>query len=56
MQHPAYIVNLQVADLKIERIAVIEWAGDEILLRRDVLNEFEIKLDGKARQFEIRDP
>jgi hypothetical protein len=51
-----YIVSLEFAETTIERIAVIEWAGNEILLGRDVLNEFEIRLDGKTRQFEIRDP
>ena len=51
-----YIVTLEFADTTIERIAVIEWAGNEILLGRDVLNEFEIRPDGKTRQFEIRDP
>ena len=55
-EHPAYIVTLQVADLTLERIAVIEWSEDEVLLGRDVLNEFEIHLDGKMHQFEIRDP
>lgn len=56
IQHVAYIVNLQVVELTFERMLVIEWGGAEILLGRDVLNEFIVTLDGKMRQFEIRDP
>ena len=52
----SYIVNLRVAGTTFERISAIEWPGPEILLGRDVLNAFEIKLDGKNRRFEMHDP
>ncbi len=56
LQHNAYLVNLTVEGFPFERLEVIDWRGDEVLLGRDVLNEFEITLDGKNRQFEMRDP
>ena len=56
VHHPSYIVTLVVADTTFDRMQAIEWLGEEVLLGRDVLNEFEIKLDGKIWQFEIRDP
>jgi len=54
--HPTFIVTLRVEGFLIERIEVIEWQGDEVILGRDAMSHFEIFLDGKNRKFEIRDP
>ena len=53
---PTYIANLRVADLSFERIQIIEWPGTEVVLGREILNNFELFLDGKNRRFEIKDP
>ncbi len=53
---PTFIVNIRMTDLTIERVEVIGWPSEEIVLGRDLLSNFEIFLDGKNRQFEIRDP
>lgn len=53
---PAYIVNLEFAETKLERRAVGEWNGKFIVLGRDVLSDFVFVYDGKTRRFEIRDP
>lgn len=53
---PAYIVNLEFAETKLERHAVGEWNNKFIVLGRDALSEFVFVYDGKTRQFEIRDP
>lgn len=56
IRYPTYLINLELADTRIERRAVIAWNGDEVILGRDVLSEFVFVYDGKTRQFEIHDP
>jgi len=49
-----YEVQIEIVGVRMDYVEVIEWAGNEILLGRDVLNEFYIILDGQMRQFEMR--
>lgn len=49
-----YEMNVEIAENRMERLEVIEWEGDFVVLGRDVLNEFYIILDGQMKQFEMR--
>ena len=52
----SYIVNLQVADTRLERILAIGWQGKFVILGRDAMNDLTFWYDGKNKQFELRDP
>ena len=49
-----YEANIEIVGIRMERLEVIEWAGDFVVLGRDVLNEFHIILDGQMKQFDVR--
>ncbi len=51
-----YEVDLEIAGYKIESVPVVAVPRSDILLGRDVLNHFIITLDGKALEFDLRDP
>ena len=51
-----YVVNLEFAGTRLERRAVVEWSGDEMIIGIDLLGEFIFTYDGKNHRFEIRDP
>lgn len=51
---PTYLVNVQVHDLKPVPVEVISHPDEvNVLLGRDVLNQFVIRLDGPALKLEI---
>ncbi len=56
LEYPVFIVNLELAETKLERRSVCAWNGAFVILGRDVLSDFTFVYDGKTRQFEIRDP
>ena len=56
LERDSYLVNLEFGNKRMERRVVITWLGDFLVLGRDVLNEFTLLIDGKMRQFELRDP
>jgi predicted aspartyl protease len=51
---PVYVTNLEVEGNRMERVDVVEWEDNFVVLGRDILNEFYIILDGQMKQFEIR--
>lgn len=51
---PTIVATITLVGNTIDKFYVIEWAGDFVVLGRDVLNEFYIILDGQMKQFEIR--
>ena len=55
-ERTVYFVNLEIAGYKLECIEVVAAPRDNVLLGRDVLNQFNVTLRGKELTFEIVDP
>ena len=51
-----YFVDLELAGYTLECVEVVAAPRDNVLLGRDVLNQFNIILKGKDLTFEIEDP
>lgn len=54
--HVAYNVLLEVAGVRLDNVKVVATPRSDVLLGRNVLNQFIITLNGKALTFEMRDP
>ncbi len=54
--YDVFRVSLEVAGQLFEDITVIATPRDDVLIGRDVLNNFILTLDGKALTFEMQDP
>jgi len=55
-ERTAYFVDLEIGRYKLECVEVVAVSRDNVLLGRDVLNQFNITLKGKDLSFEIVDP
>lgn len=53
---PTYFVSLQAMDLTVPLLETVSAPRDNVLLGRDVLNQFNIILRGKELTFEMVDP
>jgi len=54
--HPVHYVDLDVAGHHLPRIKVVSTPRNDVLLGRDVLNQFILTLDGKALAVGLCDP
>lgn len=53
---PLYYIAMEIAEYKIPLVEVTSAERSDVLLGRDVLNQFILTLDGKALTFDLRDP
>ena len=53
MEKALYDVVLRVANIRFVGVSVITWAGDHVILGRDILNHLRLLLDGPALTLEI---
>ncbi|WXG39451.1 MAG: retroviral-like aspartic protease family protein [Candidatus Freyarchaeum deiterrae] len=51
-----YYINVDFNNFLLEFIEVVALPQDEVIIGRDILNNFKIVLDGKNLHFEIHDP
>ncbi|MFQ5858025.1 MAG: aspartyl protease family protein [Anaerolineae bacterium] len=54
--HVAYTVALEIDGQRLDNVKVIATARNDVLLGRNVLNQFIITLNGKTLTFDIEDP
>ena len=52
-KRPVYEVNFEVAGCKFEKMEVMSSPGNNILLGRDILNQWKLTLDGHNLTFKI---
>ena len=50
-----FIVDVHIGNLVLPAIEVLGYAGDEIILGRDILNKLWLELDGPAQTVEVAD-
>jgi len=53
---PLYYIAMEIAGYNIPLVEVTAVQRSDVLLGRDVLNQFILTLDGKALTFDLRDP
>lgn len=54
--HMAYSISLEIDGLRLDNVKVIATSRTDVLLGRNVLNQFIITLNGKTLTFDMEDP
>ena len=51
--HPIYFVSIQIGDVKFDRFKVVAIPIDYVLVGRDLINLWNLKIDGESQTFSI---